>query len=93
MGPLFAKPSQNQYHPDYLIVIDDIQFKLDEGTHSSVFKITRLKDNKQFAMKMSKQQSFALTVKNEFLQKNESRVMRIIDHPFIIKIIEEFDID
>jgi serine/threonine protein kinase len=67
--------NQKAYHID---LRED--YKIDKS--SKVYKITRKSDKKVFAMKIFKRQ------KEEEEKINEIEVARMIDHPFIIKVIE-----
>ena len=66
------------------------EFLLGEGGYGQVFRVRRKCDKAEFAMKISIKPLDLLNNKEQQNHKNEIRVQQMIQHPFTIKIIDEF---
>ena len=64
------------------------QKKLGDGAYSSVYKVRRLDDNVQYALKKVKMLN--LTEKERENALNEVRILASIDHPSVIGFKEAF---
>jgi serine/threonine protein kinase len=77
----------------YNIILKE-EFLLGEGSNGIVYRITRRSDNFQFAIKISKTSIYEKDKsKVKINVRKEKYCQKLIDHPFIIKLIDEFIID
>jgi serine/threonine protein kinase len=62
---------------------------LGEGGFGKVLSIKRKSDNRRLAMKVSTTEYEALSEKDQLYEKNEMRMHNLINHPFVIKVLDE----
>ncbi len=75
------------------IIKDKPKYLLGVGSFGKVLRVTRKADKQVFAMKMSLKISKMLDRKDYQYEENEKTVLKMIDHPFIVKFLDEFMID
>jgi serine/threonine protein kinase len=73
----------------YELVLNEENF-IGKGGFGNVFKAVRFHDEKVFAIKMSKSNYRLLFSKDKQDLDNEVEVMRKLNHPFIVKVIDRF---
>lgn len=69
------------------------EYLLGEGGYGQVFRVTRRSDKAPFALKISLKTIDFQGPKDLLNDKTERRVQQLIQHPFTVKIIDEFIID
>ena len=66
-------------------------YLLGTGAFGKVLKIKRKSDNRMLAMKMTLSDFEALSEKDQLYEKNERRTLKMINHPFVIKVIDDIN--
>ena len=62
---------------------------LGEGAFGKVLTIRRRSDNRKLAMKVPTREFETLSEKDQLYEKNETRMHNLINHPFVIKSLDE----
>jgi serine/threonine protein kinase len=62
---------------------------LGEGAFGKVLRIKRKSDNRVLAMKVSTREFETLSEKDQLYEKNETRMHNLINHPFVVKLLDE----
>ena len=62
-----------------------------KGAFGKVLKIKRKSDNRVLALKVPSKDFETLSEKDQLYEKNEARILSMINHPFVVKVIDEIE--
>ena len=66
---------------------------LGAGAFGIVLKIKRKSDNRVLAIKVATREFETLDKKDQLYEKNERRMYNLINHPFVVKVLDEIEFE